>query len=113
TRSGAFAGHSGRLRRPVSDQLVHVRQSGRGDRMRQALHEMRTPLGAIQGFAELIQHQMFGSVPNAYRALAGAIGVDAARMLAGFEEIERLIKLETDGLELTSQPVNLRLVVER
>ena len=73
TKSGAFAGHFGRLRRPVSDKLAHVRQSGKGDRMRQALHEMRTPLGAIQGFAELIQHKVFGSVPNAYRALARSI----------------------------------------
>jgi two-component system OmpR family sensor kinase len=113
TKSGAFAGHFGRLRRSVTGKPAIERRSGQSDRMRQALHEMRTPLGAIQGFAELIQHQMFGSVPNAYRALAGAIAVDAARMLAGFEEIERMVKLQAEGLEPSSDPVNMRLVVER
>lgn len=81
--------------------------------MRQALHEMRTPLGGIQGFAEIIQHQMFGPVPNAYRALAGAIAVDTARVLAGFEELERLAKLQREGLEPWAEPISLKSVVER
>jgi hypothetical protein len=34
--------------------------SGEGDRLRQVLHELRTPVNAIQGFAEIIQQQLFG-----------------------------------------------------
>jgi signal transduction histidine kinase len=30
------------------------------DRLRQLLHELRTPVNAIQGFAEVIQQQLFG-----------------------------------------------------
>jgi hypothetical protein len=66
-----------------------------GDRMRQLLHELRTPVGAIQGFAELIQQQLYGPAPNEYRALAAAVAVDAARLLAGFDEIDRLARLES------------------
>jgi hypothetical protein len=55
---------------------------------------------------------MFGSVPNAYRALAAAIGVDAARLLAGFEEMERLAELEMGVFALLGEPIDLRLVVE-
>jgi two-component system OmpR family sensor kinase len=113
TRSGAFAGHFGRLRRPVTGKTAPAWRNGKGDRIRQALHEIRTPLGAIQGFAEIIQHQMLGSVPNAYRALAGGIGVDTARVLAGLEEIERLVKLEEGQLEPSGEPVNLKLIVEQ
>jgi two-component system OmpR family sensor kinase len=113
TRSGSYAGHFGRLRRPVLARRPSDRQNGQGDRVRQALHEMRTPLGGIQGFAEIIQHQMFGPVPNAYRALAGAIAVDTARVLAGFEELERLAKLQREGLEPPGEPISLKSVVER
>ena len=106
--SGIFRGHVGRMRRP----LQAAQLPSAGDRMRQVLHELRTPVNAIQGFAEIIQQQLFGSAPNAYRALAGAIGVDAARLLAGFDEIDRLAKLESAALELSGEGCNFRLVVE-
>jgi signal transduction histidine kinase len=80
--------------------------------MRQVLHELRTPVNAIQGFAEIIQQQLFGPAPNTYRALAGGIGVDAARLLAGFDEIDRLARLESGGLDLAGDGCNFRLVIE-
>ena len=107
--SGAFRGHVGRMRRPMPGV---AQPPGAGDRMRQVLHELRTPVNAIQGFAEIIQQQLFGSAPNSYRALAGAIGVDAARLLAGFDEIDRLAKLESTALALSSDGCNFRLIVE-
>jgi two-component system OmpR family sensor kinase len=91
---GRFAGYAGRLRRAPSVQRAAPAPADAGDRMRQLLHELRTPVGAIQGFAELIQQQMFGPAPNEYRALAAAVAVDAARLLAAFDEIDRLAKLE-------------------
>jgi signal transduction histidine kinase len=81
--------------------------------MRQELHELRTPVGAIQGFSEIIQNQLFGAAPNAYRALAAAVSVDAARLLAGFEEIERLTRLAAGALQLSAEGSNFRPVVER
>jgi signal transduction histidine kinase len=109
--TGVFRGYVGRLRRPLSS-ASEPRTGGTGDRMRQVLHELRTPVNAIQGFAEIIQQQLFGSAPNAYRALAGAIGVDAARLLAGFDELDRLARLENAALELSNEGCNFRLVVE-
>ena len=69
-------------------------------------------MNAIQGFAEIIQQQLFGPAPNTYRALAGAIGVDAARLLAGFDEIDRLARLESAALTLSSDGCNFRVVIE-
>jgi len=113
TREGAFSGYLGRLRRPFAGTAAGAPGSLAGDRMRQVLHELRTPVGAIQGFAEVIQQQVFGPAPNAYRALAAAVGVDAARLLAGFDEIERMARLEGGALDLTAGTSDLRLVVER
>jgi signal transduction histidine kinase len=110
--SGLFRGYVGRMRRPFVPDPAQTPDAP-ADRMRQVLHELRTPVGAIQGFAEIIQQQLFGPTPNAYRALAGAVGVDAARLLAGFDELDRLTKLESAALALSAEGCNFRLVVER
>jgi signal transduction histidine kinase len=99
--SGRFVGHVGRMRRlAVADAATPP--DGKGDRLRQVLHELRTPVNAIQGFAEIIQQQLFGPTPHEYRALAASIAADSARMLAGFEELERFARLDGGAMELAS-----------
>lgn len=111
---GRFAGYNGRMRRPLPPPtLAPAKPAASGDRMRQLLHELRTPANAIQGFAEMIQQQMFGTTPNEYRALAAAVAVDAARIMAGFDEIDRLARLESGALEFGSGECDLREVVSQ
>ncbi|WP_421854403.1 histidine kinase dimerization/phospho-acceptor domain-containing protein [Novosphingobium sp.] len=99
--TGHFLGWHARLRRPPILSVAGMpaanddEASRSADRLRQMLHELRTPINAIQGFAELIQQQMLGPTPHQYRSLAAGIASDAARMLAGFEDVERLALLET------------------
>ena len=112
SETGIFRGFRGRMRRPLA-AAAEAQAGSSGERMRQVLHELRTPVNAIQGFAEIIQQQLFGPAPNAYRALAAAVGVDAARLLAGFDELDRLARLETATLELSADGCNFLLVVER
>ena len=108
--TGAFLGYRGRMRRPL-EPAAGEDSSPQADLMRQMLHEMRTPVNAIQGFAEIIQQQIFGPAPNEYRALAAAIAVDAARLLAGFEELDRMARLETGTADLRQGESDLREVV--
>lgn len=94
--SGRFTGYAGRFCRPpepAPDPSDKAREQA--DALRQVLHELRTPVNAIQGYAELIQQQMVGPVPHAYRALAAGIGGDAARILAAFADLEQLARLES------------------
>jgi hypothetical protein len=79
--------------------------------MRQLLHELKTPVNAIQGFAEVIQQQLFGPTPHDYRALAATIAGDAARMLAGFDELDRLAKLESGALALDEGSADFARVI--
>ena len=65
------------------------------DRLRQLLHELKTPINAIQGFAELIQQQITAPVAHQYRGYAASIVADAATMLAQFEAIDQLVRLES------------------
>lgn len=95
---GRFYGFGGRFSRVAAEPGFATHREA--DRLRQLLHELRTPVNAIQGFAEVIQQQLFGSTPHEYRALAAAIAGDAAHMLAGFEELDRLARLESGALDL-------------
>lgn len=109
-QTGRFTGFSGRMRRTELIQPAAVPLTAgdsESDRMRQLLHELRTPVSAIQGFAEVIQQQLFGPTPHEYRALAASIAADAARMLAGFEELERLARLESGRQELETGECDL------
>ena len=112
---GNFTGYIGRMRRPViaadEPSAANLASNQEADRMRQVLHELRTPVNAIQGFAEIIQQQLFGPAPNEYRAHAAAIAVDAAKLLAGFDEVDRLSKLQTGAMTLEEGQGDLRLVV--
>lgn len=99
--SGRFTGYIGRMRRPAASVgPAPEATTPETDRMRQLLHELRTPVNAIQGFAEVIQQQLFGPAPHEYRALAANIVGDAARILAGFEDLDRLARLEGGALQL-------------
>lgn len=101
TEGGNFAGYVGRFRRPPASAANGPTAAEReADRIRQLLHELRTPVTAVQGYAEVIQQQLFGNAPHEYRALAAAIAADAARILAGFEELDRLARLETGAVEI-------------
>ena len=99
--TGRYLGHYGRMQRaPAVKQPMPPATDQTADRVRQILHELRTPVNAIQGFAEIIQQQLYGPAPHEYRALAATIASDAARILAGFDELDRLARLESGALEL-------------
>jgi len=114
TAEGHFAGYVGRFRReaPLAGN-PDAAAAEEADRIRQLLHELRTPVTAVQGYAEVIQQQLFGPAPHEYRALAAAIAADAAHILAGFDELDRLARLETGVLDITPGAADLADLVRR
>ena len=113
TDGGSFAGYVGRFRRPALSAANGPSAAEReADRIRQLLHELRTPVTAVQGYAEVIQQQLFGTAPHEYRALAAAIAGDAARILAGFEELDRLAKLETGVVDIEPGEADLAALAQ-
>ncbi len=113
--TGQFSGYAGRARRPAeaAHDLSSPRPPDEADRMRQVLHELRTPVGAIQMSAEVIQQQLYGPTPHEYRALAATIASDTARILAGFEEMERLVKIDSGALAIEPGQSDLAQTVSR
>lgn len=110
--TGSFAGYVGRFRRPLElAQDSADADASEADRLRQLLHELRTPINAIQGYAEVIQQQLFGAAPHEYRALAATIAGDAARIMAGFDELDRLARLETGAMDLDGGACDFAAIV--
>lgn len=95
--SGRFHGYRGILRRPNIAEVAVIpnEQVAEADHIQQLLHELRTPLGAIIGFSEIIEQQLFGPVTEEYRILAGNILRDAERLLSGFDDLSTAAKIET------------------
>ncbi len=96
--SGRFKGYSGLMRRPncaedaVLDDIATA--SRQADQLQQLLHELRTPLGAIIGFGEIIEQQLFGPVSHDYRELAVSILEDAHRLLDSFDDMAMAAHIE-------------------
>lgn len=111
---GRLAGWRGRFRRPPTEARATeatAAESGEADRMRQLLHELRTPINAIQGYAEAMQQSLFGPIGHEYRAMSASIAADAARILGGFEELERLARLDSQTMELEPGVCDLAEVI--
>lgn len=109
---GRFTGYTGRLRRsPPPAYSPEVATSHTTYSMREVLHELRTPANAIQVAAEIIQQQLFGPAPHEYRALAAAIAGDTAHILAGFDEMDRLVRMESGVLLLSPGECNIGTLV--
>jgi len=113
TDDGVFAGYVGRFRRPAEGARRPSPAAREADRIRQLLHELRTPITAVQGYAEVIQQQLFGPAPHEYRALAASIAADAARILSGFAELDRLARLESGTSEIARGETDLAAAVTR
>ena len=98
----------------VSDLQREAERSRRLERVKSeflniAAHELRSPLGIIRGYSSMLSE---GMLPEAER------GVALSRIADKAEEMARLIsemletaRLETDGLELELEPVDLLQVV--
>lgn len=108
--NGRFKGYKGLLRRPnivetagvdFSDTPNDVKANNAtfegesSDNLQQLIHELRTPLGAVIGFAEIIEQQLFGPASSEYRVLAKTILDEGNRLLSGFDDLNVAAKIDS------------------
>jgi signal transduction histidine kinase len=88
--TGQFRGYRASARRPQRNETPYGRtvSEDSGDSIRQLIHELRSPLNAISGFAQIISGQMFGPVSHSYRAMAETIVADAASVQSIIDDLE-------------------------
>jgi light-regulated signal transduction histidine kinase (bacteriophytochrome) len=97
---GRFAGYRGIAQRdstppprresaPAADMLADP------DSVRELVHEIKTPLNAIIGFAEIIQGQFLGPADHRYRERAGEIVAQAHLLLGAIDDLDFAAKFHS------------------
>jgi PAS domain S-box-containing protein len=77
-------------------------------------HELRTPLNAIIGFSEIIQGEIFGTLPSPrYREYAGDINDSGKHLLEVINDILDMAKFESGEFRIEEGVVDLGETVER
>jgi signal transduction histidine kinase len=101
-RTGRFTGYRGSARRAGDLDLAPFVASGadkaaedvatpttsNATSMRQLIHELRTPLSGVMGFAELIETQLLGPVSEGYRSMAGNIVEDVRTLVDILDDLD-------------------------
>ena len=82
------------------------------DSLRELVHEIKTPLNAIIGFAEIIEGQFLGPADRRYRERAHDIVRQAHLLLTAIDDLDFVAKIHSaDGARRSR--TNLRELVER
>ncbi|KQM97537.1 histidine kinase dimerization/phospho-acceptor domain-containing protein [Sphingomonas sp. Leaf25] len=107
--SGRFTGYRGTARRPRGDERAErAAPPATGvAQLRQLVHELRTPAGAIAGFAEMIEAQLLGPVSPVYRARAAAILDHSRELVAVIDDLDLAARIDGDALDLRADRVAL------
>jgi hypothetical protein len=100
---GRFIGYRGVARRDEGEEqaiaeAMAPQSSGAApdhDSLREMIHEIKTPLNAIIGFAEIIDGQYFGPAHSRYRERAAEIVANARSLLEAAEDLDFAARLQS------------------
>lgn len=93
-RNGRFTGYRGSARRAeeldLTPFVAAAEEEGISNAasMRQLIHELRSPLSGVMGFAELIENQLLGPVSDRYRVMAENIVKDVHGIVDILEDLD-------------------------
>jgi len=94
-------------------RLAERATSAKADVLARISHEVRTPLNAIIGFAEVMTGERFGSLGNErYREYMKDIRASGERVIAIINDLLDLSRIETGKLDLAFTNQNLNEIVE-
>ena len=96
---GRFAGYRGIALRESAAQAAGggVGPLADPDSLRELVHEIKTPLNAIMGFAEIIDGQYLGPADRHYRSRAAEIVAQAKLLLSAIDDLDFAAKLQADS----------------
>jgi signal transduction histidine kinase len=97
---GRFAGYRGIALREQADDAAPELPSGflsDPDSLRELVHEVKTPLNAIMGFAEIIEGQYLGPAEETYRERAKEIVRHAQLLLTAIDDLDFAAKVHSSA----------------
>ena len=111
---GRFAGYRGIALREEPEGPPADRAAGLladPDALRELVHEVKTPLNAIMGFAEIIEGQYLGPADQSYRERAQEIVAQARLLLTAIDDLDFAAKVHSSA-KGEQRRVNLGELVE-
>jgi len=87
--TGRFAGYRG-----VALRAGRTEAAMPGDTLAKVAHEVRSPLNAIMGFAQMIEGETLGPVADRHRRLAAVILDNATRLLGALDDLIDAARLD-------------------
>jgi PAS domain S-box-containing protein len=108
-RKGRMIGAS-RIARDITDRKALDRM--KDEFVGTVSHELRTPLTAIKGFIELVLDGDSGPVPDTQREFLEVAARNADRLGALINDILDVSRIESQGLEIRTEPIDLAAVLE-
>ena len=99
---GRFLGYRGIARREGEHDEAEAGvatgvMAGDAEALRETIHEIKTPLNAIIGFAEIIDGQYLGPAHRSYRLRAAEIVAQARTLLGAIEDLDFAARLQSRG----------------
>jgi len=111
---GMLASHAA-----VAIQKVQLYEAAQeADRLKSAFlasmsHELRTPLNSIIGFTGILLQGLVGALNDEQQKQLGMVMHSARHLLALINDVLDISKIEAGGLELASEPFDMRQVIQR
>jgi signal transduction histidine kinase len=102
-----FAGYRG-----IAERAAQGVAAADPTSLRELVHEIKTPLNAIIGFAEIISGEYLGPAESSYRERANEIVAQARLLLSAIEDLDFAAKIHSTNGSRHSR-VNLGSLIER
>ena len=96
----------------VSNQKLVKNEEARKKMMSNVSHDLRTPITAIRGYIELLQKTSLSIPQETHDSYLKNMHTRSIQMEQMIEDLMQLTRLESDGVELTKQPVSLSLMID-
>jgi phosphoserine phosphatase RsbU/P len=99
----------GEVRVDMEDRLrVSESATNAKDRALSTLaHDIRTPLGAIEGYCELIQDEMYGPINDRQREAIGRVRLSGRHLLSLLDNVMEMARLTAGVVDVSAEPVQL------